>query len=96
MVHETKTEAQLTPRNSSHLLLLILPLNVQPCFKSDETYFVFFSTQSVLQLILRSQLSDHMNLEDKNVTTCQLTVADQGQKYFRAQRSTAFKFEATV
>ena len=37
-----------------------------------------------------------MNLEDKNVTTCQHAVADQGQIFQGAQNSTAFKIEATI
>ena len=38
-----------------------------------------------------------MNLEDKNVTTCQLAVADQGQeKSWRDQNITVFKFETTI
>ena len=37
-----------------------------------------------------------MNLEDKNVTTCQLAVADQGQIFQRAQNSTAFKIETAI
>ena len=45
VVHKTKTKAQLTPRNSEHLLLLKLLLNVQTCSKSDETCFVVFNTK---------------------------------------------------
>ena len=37
-----------------------------------------------------------MNLEDKNVTTCQLAVADQGLRFLRGQNSSAFKIETTL
>ena len=37
-----------------------------------------FPAQSVLQLILRNPVELPYEFEDKNVTTCQLAVADQG------------------
>ena len=44
-VHKTKTEIQLTPRNSQSLLILKLTSKIQMNAKLDETCFVVSSTK---------------------------------------------------